>query len=151
MLEAEGAHIADLFADPDGTTLAGAYDAALAAFSSAWTAAGSCSTNATEEGIQGDIENLTAQLVDTTIVTPGVGDRPIFMSTEMGKFMLQFKSFFLAAHNQMAIPMAQKLARGDYQAFEGLVMGCGCVCVCVCIQSLRSPATIQALSKAKEY
>ena len=70
ILEAEGAHIADLLADPDGTTLDGAYDAALAAFSSAWAAAGSCSTNATEEGIQEDIESLTEELVGNTIVTP---------------------------------------------------------------------------------
>ncbi len=60
---------------------------------------------------------------DTTIVTPGLGDRPIFMSTEAGKFLLQFKSFFLAAHNQMLIPMAQRVAMGDFHAMQGIAMG----------------------------
>src|SRR5690606_21488882 len=35
--------------------------------------------------------------VDRIIVTPGVGDRPLWMSTEAGKMIGQFKSFSLAS------------------------------------------------------
>ena len=32
--------------------------------------------------------------VDSTIVTPGVGDTPLMMSNEVGKMIMQFKTFF---------------------------------------------------------
>lgn len=76
VLEAEGIYITDLFDDPDGSTLAAARDSALDAFSTAWSeaTAGTCPTNATEEGITSDLENLWAEAVGNTIVTPGLDD-----------------------------------------------------------------------------
>ena len=68
-------------------------------------------------------ERVLLKDVDSTIITPGIGDRPLFMSTELGKTLLQFKTFFLAAHNNALIPMAQQLARGDMAAIEGIVVG----------------------------
>lgn len=35
--------------------------------------------------------------VDSVVVTPGIGDRPLWMSTELGKFVGQFKSFAFAS------------------------------------------------------
>ena len=37
----------------------------------------------------------------------GVGDRPLFMSTELGKTMLQYRGFGLASINRILIPLAQ--------------------------------------------
>jgi len=71
----------------------------------------------------GLFERVLLKDVDSSIITPGIGDRPLFMSTEMGKTVLQFKTFFLAAHNSALIPMAQQLARGDMAAVEGIVTG----------------------------
>jgi hypothetical protein len=35
--------------------------------------------------------------VDRTIITPGVGDRPLFMQTQMGRTLFQYRSFAMAA------------------------------------------------------
>jgi hypothetical protein len=45
--------------------------------------------------------------VDLTIVTPGIGDRPLWMSSEMGKIAGQFKSFQFASTNRVMIPGLQ--------------------------------------------
>ena len=68
-------------------------------------------------------ERVLLKDVDNTIITPGIGDKPLFMNTEAGKTMLQFKTFFLAAHNHALIPMVQQMARGDAAAFEGIMVG----------------------------
>jgi hypothetical protein len=52
---------------------------------------------------------------------PGIGDRPFFMNTEAGKFLLQFKSFEFAASRIVGLPMLQGLAHGDMRAAQGLV------------------------------
>lgn len=61
--------------------------------------------------------------VDNTIVTPGVADRPLFMSSELGKTILQFKTFFLASHNQTFIPLMQQMAQKDVSALVGIFTG----------------------------
>jgi len=77
----------------------------------------------TDREAAGLFERALLKDVDSTIITPGVGDRPLFMSTEMGKTLLQFKTFFLAAHNSALLPMAQQLARGDMAAVQGIMTG----------------------------
>lgn len=76
LLTAESAHISDLSLDRDGSTLAAATSAAVAAFSSAWADAvsGDCPTNASQETIRDDVQNLTGELVSNTIVTPMLAD-----------------------------------------------------------------------------
>ena len=76
VLTAESAHISDLYADSDSSTLDAAKSAASDAFSAAWADAtsGNCPTNATEQGIGDDLESLTGALVSNTIVTPGLND-----------------------------------------------------------------------------
>jgi len=77
VLTAESAHVADLAADPDASTLDAAKMAASSAFLSAWADAtsGTCPTNATDQGIAGDIESLTDQIVLDTTVAPGLDDQ----------------------------------------------------------------------------
>ncbi len=46
--------------------------------------------------------------VDRTIVTPGAGDRPLWMSFELGKVLGQFKSFSMASTQRVLIPALQQ-------------------------------------------
>lgn len=57
--------------------------------------------------------------VDVTIVTPGAGDKPSWMSTEWGKAVGQFKSFSLSA---MARTTTRGLQQRDAAALQGLGM-----------------------------
>lgn len=52
---------------------------------------------------------------------PGVGDIPLAMSHELGKLLLQFKSFAFAASRHVLMPIAQGVARGDVRAMSGLL------------------------------
>ena len=45
--------------------------------------------------------------VDRIIVTPGIGDRPLWMSSETGKLIGQFKSFGFASVQRTLIPALQ--------------------------------------------
>lgn len=60
--------------------------------------------------------------VDSTIVTPGVGDKPIFMNTEIGRTVGQFKSFMFAANQRVMLRAAQRQDRG---AASGMAMMIG--------------------------
>ena len=64
------------------------------------------------------LESAVRSEVNMTIVTPGVGDAPLFMSTEMGKLLTQFKSFLMSATNRMLINGVQ---RSDRAFFTGLI------------------------------
>lgn len=55
---------------------------------------------------------------DTAIITPGIADRPLFMSTEMGKFFTQFQSFTLASNNRVLMPA---ISGFDSNVAQGLV------------------------------
>jgi hypothetical protein len=46
--------------------------------------------------------------VDVIINTPGAGDRPLWMSTELGKLVGQFKSFSFASHNRILLAGLQQ-------------------------------------------
>lgn len=54
--------------------------------------------------------------VDSTIVTKGVGDVPLFMHTPAGKLLTQFKGFALASHQRV-------LMRGLQERQTGFVVG----------------------------
>jgi hypothetical protein len=41
--------------------------------------------------------------IDNTILTPGLGDKPLFMSTELGKTILQFQSFAMSATTRLML------------------------------------------------
>ncbi|WP_347299405.1 hypothetical protein [Clostridium perfringens] len=54
--------------------------------------------------------------VDSTVVTPGVGDTPLIMSNEVGKMILQFKTFIFAQHNRV---IASGIQQGDASFYLG--------------------------------
>ncbi|HGM6983319.1 TPA: hypothetical protein ACKQD1_004322 [Serratia marcescens] len=54
--------------------------------------------------------------VDSTVVTPGVGDTPLMMSNEVGKMILQFKTFIFAQHNRV---VASGIQQGDASFYLG--------------------------------
>ena len=56
--------------------------------------------------------------VDRTIITKGVGDTPLFMNREVGKTIMQFKSFAYAAHQQLTIAGLQQR---DFAAASGIL------------------------------
>jgi hypothetical protein len=52
---------------------------------------------------------------------PGAGDLPLLMSSELGKALLQFKSFAFAASRHVLMPLSQGIAAGDVRAMTGLL------------------------------
>ncbi|HGE8503691.1 hypothetical protein ACYZFV_15710 [Serratia ureilytica] len=54
--------------------------------------------------------------VDSTVVTPGVGDTPLMMSNEVGKMIMQFKTFIFAQHNRV---IASGIQQGDASFYLG--------------------------------
>jgi hypothetical protein len=62
--------------------------------------------------------NALNQDVDRTIVTKTAGDVPLFMNTELGKAIGQFKSFAFASTQQVLI---QRLQQADAAALTGFI------------------------------
>lgn len=60
--------------------------------------------------------------VRTTVITPGIGDTPLFMSTEVGKIVMQFKTFFFATHNRALVSGIQS---GDASFYYGALLQVG--------------------------
>lgn len=52
-------------------------------------------------------ESAIIKDVDTAIVTPGIADKPLWMSSELGKTVLQFKSFGFGAVNRVFLTSLQ--------------------------------------------
>lgn len=67
---------------------------------------------------------------------PGAADTPLFMSSELGKVVLQFKSFAFAANRVVGTPLAQGIAHGDVRAAAALL-------------ALTSMGTLSYVSKQK--
>ncbi len=68
------------------------------------------------------IEAFRAAIVketDRTIVTPGIGDRPLWMSSEIGKMVGQFRSFSFAAVQRVTI---SGLQQRDMAALNGALL-----------------------------
>ncbi|MCT8244788.1 hypothetical protein [Proteus mirabilis] len=57
--------------------------------------------------------------VRTTVITPGIGDTPLFMSKEVGKIVMQFKTFFFATHNRALVSGIQS---GDASFYYGALL-----------------------------
>jgi len=57
--------------------------------------------------------------VDTTIVTPGVGDQPLFAHKIWGRLITQYKSFLFAAATRVAVPALQQK---DARTMLGVMM-----------------------------
>jgi hypothetical protein len=70
-------------------------------------------------------ETAILRAADTAVLTKGAGDTPLFMSSELGKTLFQFKSFGMAAVNRLLIPAAQGIQRGDLAMMNGLAVMLG--------------------------
>jgi hypothetical protein len=62
-------------------------------------------------------ETVAAE-IDRTIVTPGAGDVPLWMSTELGSVIGQFKTFGMASMGRVVIPALQQ---ADSEIMMGLM------------------------------
>lgn len=60
--------------------------------------------------------------VRTTVITPGIGDTPLMMSSELGKIVMQFKTFFFATHNRALVSGIQS---GDASFYYGALLQVG--------------------------
>lgn len=67
-------------------------------------------------------EGALLKSADTLVLTKGAGDVPLFMSKEIGKTLLQFKSFGMASVNRLLVPMSQGIAHGDIATINGAMM-----------------------------
>lgn len=64
-------------------------------------------------------ESAVVKDVNNTIVTPGIGDTPLWSSSQMGKLIFQFKSFIFGSYNRAT---AGGIQAGDAQFYYGLAM-----------------------------
>lgn len=67
-------------------------------------------------------ETALVKSADIAVLTKGVGDTPLFMAKEIGKTLLQFKSFGMASVNRLLIPMLQGVAAKDIATINGAWM-----------------------------
>ena len=74
-----------------------------------------------DRGAAQAFEGAVSKDAHSMTLRPGVGDTPLLMSSEVGKALLQFKSFAFAASRHVLMPMAQGLPRGDARAMTGLL------------------------------
>ncbi|NBD95092.1 MAG: hypothetical protein GVY11_01260 [Gammaproteobacteria bacterium] len=63
--------------------------------------------------------------VDRTIVTPGIGERPHFVSSELGSIFAQFKSFAMASQSRMLIGGIQDPQRAKFLTGVALMVAAG--------------------------
>lgn len=74
---------------------------------------------------RGALETFRAAVlkdVDRTIITPGLGEKPLWTSSETGKLIFQFKTFASAAHHKILLA---DLQHRDLQALNGFLMSVG--------------------------
>jgi hypothetical protein len=56
--------------------------------------------------------------VDTSVVTPGAGDLPLFSRSDVGKVISQFKTFIFTAHNRIFLAGTQRMG---FDQFMGMM------------------------------
>jgi hypothetical protein len=66
-------------------------------------------------------ESAMVREAHSVTLRPGVGDTPLFMSTEWGKTMMQFKTFGFSASRSVTAPLLQGIAHGDPRAAQALL------------------------------
>ncbi|MGO8854404.1 MAG: hypothetical protein ACLQO1_01650 [Steroidobacteraceae bacterium] len=75
----------------------------------------------TDQGAAQAFESAILKDAHAMTLSPGAGDTPLWMSTELGKTVLQFKSFAFAASRHVLMPIAQGVPAGDVRATTGLL------------------------------
>lgn len=56
-------------------------------------------------------ENALSKEINTIIVTPGLGEKPLFMSNQYLSLLTQFKSFAMSSHQRVLVPALQDADR----------------------------------------
>lgn len=76
-----------------------------------------------DRGAVDAFRNALVRDVDNTILTPGIGDAPVWTSTEWGKTIFQFKKFGSAStHRMLAAGMQNLLTFHDVSTFNGIIL-----------------------------
>lgn len=75
----------------------------------------------TDQGAAQAFESAILKDAHAMTLSPGAGDTPFLMSSELGKTLLQFKSFAFAASRHVLMPLAQGIPAGDVRAMSGLL------------------------------
>lgn len=73
-----------------------------------------------DKGAASVFESAVLRDAHSVTLRPGVGDTPLFMSTEWGKALRQFTTFGYAAQRGVVNPLMQGLAHGDPRAMEAM-------------------------------
>lgn len=73
-----------------------------------------------DQGLASKFESAVLRDAHSVTLRPGVGDTPLFMSTEWGKALRQFTTFGYAAQRSVVNPLMQGLAHGDPRAATAL-------------------------------
>lgn len=74
--------------------------------------------NWTDQGAKRAFEAAMSREANATVLTAGIGDKPLLMDTTLGKLGLQFKSFTAAAHEKILLSSLQK---HDMRTVEGVL------------------------------
>lgn len=74
-----------------------------------------------DRGAAQTFEGAVSKDAHAMTLRPGAGDLPLLMSSELGKALLQFKSFAFAASRHVLMPLSQGIAAGDVRAATGLL------------------------------
>ncbi|EKE2804588.1 hypothetical protein OUL59_003300 [Salmonella enterica subsp. enterica serovar Hato] len=69
--------------------------------------------------VRDTFQNAVLKDTDSSVVTPGIGDTPLMMSSETGKMIMQFKTFIFAAHNRVLVSGIQQ---GDAAFYTGALI-----------------------------
>jgi hypothetical protein len=73
-----------------------------------------------DQALASKFESAVLRDAHSVTLRPGVGDTPLFMSTEWGKALRQFTTFGYAAQRSVVNPLMQGLAHGDPRAAQAL-------------------------------
>lgn len=76
----------------------------------------------TDQGARTAFEAAMSREANINVLTPGIGDKPLVMSNQLGRTILQFKSFLAAAHEKLLVANIQKR---DSQVLQGLITAMG--------------------------
>jgi hypothetical protein len=74
----------------------------------------------TDKAAASAFESAVLRDAHSVTLRPGVGDTPLFMSTEWGKSLRQFTTFGYAAQRSVVNPLMQGLAHGDPRAAQAM-------------------------------
>lgn len=74
-----------------------------------------------DQALASKFESAVLRDAHSVTLRPGVGDTPLFMSTEWGKALRQFTTFGYAAQRSVVNPLMQGIAHGDPRAATALL------------------------------